>query len=95
MKRVEQEQLDLSQEFGGLRLLTVREVAALLRVHQAAVYEMCSHRKIPHLRVGAGRGVIRFREAELTKFIEEAAVPVEGQPKAPQPPPVKLKHLKI
>jgi excisionase family DNA binding protein len=37
----------------GPRVLTVRELAAYLRVHQATVYRLLREQKLPAFRVGA------------------------------------------
>jgi excisionase family DNA binding protein len=73
---------------------TVREVAAILHVSAATVYALCNKRKLAHIRVGAGRGTIRIRQEDLDAFIAGATVQT-GEPTAPKPPPIKLKHLKI
>jgi excisionase family DNA binding protein len=45
--------------------LTVKEVAARLRVCTASIYRLCTTGELPHLRVGA---TIRIREADLRAF---------------------------
>ncbi|MBM4283544.1 MAG: helix-turn-helix domain-containing protein [Deltaproteobacteria bacterium] len=47
-------------------LLTVREVAARLRVSTAAVYALVEKRQLPHLRV---LNAIRVLEADLDAFL--------------------------
>lgn len=49
-----------------MRLLTVKEVADVLRVTPARVYEMGRLRVLPAVRLGR---TVRFDEAELQKFI--------------------------
>ena len=73
---------------------TVREVASVLKVSPATVYQLCADRKIAHLRVGTGRGAIRIRDEDLTAFIAAATVR-PSEPTAPKQPLIKLKHLKI
>jgi excisionase family DNA binding protein len=75
-------------------LLTVREVAALLRLSESCVYTMTAAGQLPHLRVGNGRGSIRFLREDIDRFLSgcrTAPLP------APPPPPVhqSLKHLKL
>jgi excisionase family DNA binding protein len=45
--------------------LTVKEVAARLRVCTATVYRLCAAGELPHFRVGAS---IRIREEDLRAF---------------------------
>jgi excisionase family DNA binding protein len=45
--------------------LTVKEVAARLRVCTATIYRLCTNGQLPHFRVGAA---IRIREADLRAF---------------------------
>ena len=73
---------------------TVQEVAKLLHVSAATVYQLCSQRKLAHFRVGTGRGAIRIQQEDLDKYVAAATVQTE-EPKSPKPPPIKLKHLKI
>jgi excisionase family DNA binding protein len=77
-----------------MQALTVQEVAQILKISPATVYDLCKKRKLGHLRVGAGRGTIRIRQEDLDAFISGATVQPEA-PTAPRPPPVKLKHLKV
>lgn len=74
-------------------LLTVREVATLLRLSEASIYLMATSGKLPHLRVGNGRGSIRFRTQEIESIL------LEGQRSQPIPRPTRerhaMKHLKV
>lgn len=71
---------------------TVKECAEILRVSPATVYQLCARRKLPHVRVGAGRGTIRIREEDLAAYLAAAAVPSVA---AATSAPVMLKHLKV
>jgi len=51
------------------RLLTVRQVAAMLGVCRATVYAMVERGELPHLRLG---GVIRIRPEDLVALLAEA-----------------------
>jgi excisionase family DNA binding protein len=79
---------------GEAAMLTVSELAGKLKICPAAVYELCKHKKIPLVRIGYGRGVIRFREEDIDDFLGGATVKPET-PSPPKPPPVRLKHLKV
>ena len=51
------------------KLLTVRQVAALLGVCTATVYRMCEHGELPHFRV---RNAIRLPVATLNAYLARA-----------------------
>ena len=65
-------------------MLTVRQVAEQLQVSLATVYLMCNRGKLPHVRIGVGRGTIRVDEQTLEEFIQMATVQPK-EPAAPQP----------
>jgi excisionase family DNA binding protein len=48
--------------------LTVTEAAERLRCAERTVYRLCREGKLPHRRIGVGRGVIRVRAADLDSF---------------------------
>jgi excisionase family DNA binding protein len=50
-------------------LLTVREVAELLRMTVAATYMAVERRQIPHIRLGPRK--LRFRKQDLEAWLEE------------------------
>jgi excisionase family DNA binding protein len=49
------------------RYMSVRDYAAAYGVSVATVYAMCATRKLPHVRLGAGRGTIRIPEDAVTR----------------------------
>jgi excisionase family DNA binding protein len=53
---------------------TVQQVAAELQVSRATIYELCAQQKLPHFRVGIGRGAIRIQEADLAAFLQASKV---------------------
>ena len=53
--------------------LTVKEAAKRLAVSTDTIYELCESGKLPHQRIGKGRGTIRIRPADL--------VDLDGAPK--------------
>lgn len=63
------------------RILTVKDVAAYLKVTQRTIYRLIQERKMPSFRVG---GSWRFQQAELEKWIQmQTHVPsfgVDSQP---------------
>jgi excisionase family DNA binding protein len=50
------------------RLLTVRELAAYVRVNPFTVYRWVEQNRIPHLRVGR---TLRFRLDDINQFMRE------------------------
>ena len=75
------------------RLLTVRDVARQLNVSAACVYALVEQRQIPHVRIGSGRGVIRFRPGDVDAYLAERHV--DRDERSPRPPSVRLKHIKL
>ncbi|MBK8170735.1 MAG: helix-turn-helix domain-containing protein [Sandaracinaceae bacterium] len=53
-------------------LLTVDEVAALLRTTVKGVYYLVEHRRIPHLKLGRR---IRFVRSDVLSWLEQNRVP--------------------
>lgn len=51
-------------------MLTVNEVAALLRVHTSTIYRMLKYKELPAFRVGSDW---RFRSDELERFLNKKA----------------------
>ena len=74
-------------------LLTVREVARLLRVSQNCVYELVAKGGIAAYRLGAGRGTIRIKRDHVQAYLEACRVE-QTEPRAHLPRP-QLKHLTI
>lgn len=84
---------------GDHRLLTVPQVAERLQLSVALVYSMVSAGSLPALRVGNGRGSIRFREQDVQDYLDDCAV-LGRKPKQPQArrsakPKHEFKHLKV
>lgn len=50
--------------------LKVKELAEILKISQKSVYEMVARNKVPHFRFGNGRGVIRFDEKQIVRWIK-------------------------
>ena len=59
-----------------MTVLTVKEAAELLKVSPGCVYQLIAERRIPHLRIGVGRGCIRIRRQDLEQFLENCGVDV-------------------
>jgi excisionase family DNA binding protein len=68
--------------------MKVPEVASRLDVSASMVYALCASGRLPHVRVGLGRGTIRISEEDLKVFLESC--------RADRPAPLAdLKHIKI
>lgn len=68
-------------------LLTVRDVAAWLRVHPKTVYGWASRHAIPTLKI---QGALRFRREDLASFMEGCLV--REKPPSSQPTPRHSRH---
>jgi excisionase family DNA binding protein len=62
------------EEGMGMNYLTAKQVAERLQVSSKVIYQLCSERKIAHIRIGTGRGTIRITEAALQEFLEGCEV---------------------
>jgi excisionase family DNA binding protein len=69
---------DMSTErpFGGDRLLTVSEVADLMRVSNMTVYRLIKSGQLPAVRVGKN---YRIRESDVGTYLSERSVRIEGE----------------
>ena len=74
-------------------LLTVRDVAQVLRVSANCVYELVSSGKLVCYRVGIGRGAIRVRRVDVDAYL--TACRMEKGEEAPRLPRPRLKHLTL
>ncbi len=74
-------------------LLTVREVAEILRVSPSLVYQLVETRKLACHRIGSRRGTIRITASDIQDYLSECRHARQDQ--APKPPRPRLKHLKL
>lgn len=51
------------------KMLSVKELATLLSVSAKTIYGMCDKNAIPYLRIGSGRGTLRFDLEEVKKAL--------------------------
>ena len=63
-----------AEEAVKMRTYQVQEVAKLLGVARSTVYDMARLRKIPHRRIGTGRGRIVFTEEDVQQFLDSSKV---------------------
>ena len=75
------------------QLLSVADVAELLSISQSLVYQIVDAGKIPFLRIGIGRGSIRFQPADVKTYLDSCRV----EKVAMQPPKMRLrlKHIRL
>ncbi|MDR3621565.1 MAG: helix-turn-helix domain-containing protein [Paludisphaera borealis] len=72
-----------------MKHLTVPQAAERLGLSKTAVYQLCSRDKpaIRHLRLGAGRVMIRIPTEAIDEYLEAAMVtPLEREERRPDPP---------
>jgi excisionase family DNA binding protein len=58
-----------------LELLTIDEVAALLKISVPTIRRLQQQRQIPYLKVG---GSVRFSKKDLVSYLEKSRVEVIG-----------------
>jgi excisionase family DNA binding protein len=74
-------------------LLTVREVAEILRVSPSLVYQLVGASKLACHRIGRRHGAIRISAADVDVYLAQCRNERhEHMPKLPHP---RLKHLKL
>ena len=68
------------EEKGAADLLTADEVARILRLKPATVYEAAADGRIPHVRLWGGtrRALVRFRRADIESFVRDRTVGSKG-----------------
>jgi excisionase family DNA binding protein len=69
------EGLSGSEAFSAGGLMTVAEVAAVMRVSNMTVYRLIKNGELPAVRVGRN---YRLRGSDLERFLEERSVPTGG-----------------
>jgi len=74
-------------------LLTVREVAGILRVSQSLVYQLVETHKLACHRIGSPHGAIRISAADIDAYLAQCRH--DQLDEIPKPPRPRLKHLKL
>ena len=62
--------------------LTVVQAATLAGVGKRTIYKLCEDGRLPHHRVGTGRGTIRVKRDDLDRYLEQNRV--EGRSPVPE-----------
>jgi len=79
-----------------MTLLTVSEVAKLLRLGESTVYELIAKGKIGAFRIGPANGGIRISQDDLDAYLASSRVEAEDEGTTPRPVSrPRLKHIKI
>ena len=73
-------------------LLTVKEVASILRLSLTETYKLVQSGAIVHYRVGPGKGAIRIEEDEVQVFLKNRQI--GGGERAAVAVPMRTKPLK-
>jgi excisionase family DNA binding protein len=76
-------------------LLTVKDVAQKLNVSQSCIYQLVESGRIPHHRIGLGRGAIRFTDEDITNFLAGSREETRHNTPAHKSPTRRLKHIKL
>ena len=66
-------------------MLRVAEVANRLGVSAALVYQLIADRRLPHFRIGTGRGTIRVRGEDVDAYLAGCRVEGPGRKARPRP----------
>jgi len=75
-----------------VKLLTVDEVAEVLRCARSTVYALVAAGKIAGFRIGPSHGGIRIDEADLQAYLDTCRTEPAAAPRTGLRP--KLKHLR-
>lgn len=75
-------------------LLTVKDVAARLKISGSCVNALATAGRLPGYKVGLGRGTWRFAEADLAAYLESCKTPTASpSTRKRSKPPQPFKHL--
>ena len=70
-----------------MKLLTVRGSAARFGCSEALMYLLCAERRLPHVRLGIGRGTIRIAEGDVNECVKNSRIDAHSLTKG-------LKHIR-
>jgi excisionase family DNA binding protein len=71
--------------------MTVQEAAKILELSPSTVYDLCARKQLGHVKVGAGRRVIRISPADVSAYLAGRRVePADGKP---EPKPRKVRRV--
>lgn len=63
-----------------ITILTVREAAEYLRVHESSIYRLSKEGKIPAYKVGRGW---RFKKDKIDEWLHQSQINIEEENKEP------------
>lgn len=79
-----------------MTMLTIRDVAERLGISPSTAYALVESHRLPHHRIGVGRGVIRVSEAQLTAYLDTTKQEREApRPAVPKPSRPRLRHITL
>lgn len=77
-------------------MLTIKQVAAQLKISTNSVYQAVQKGQIPSHRFGSGRGTIRISEEDLAIYVDSCRQEQRTVEPRPKPlPATKLKHIRL
>jgi excisionase family DNA binding protein len=71
--------------------MTVKEAAQRLHCSPSTVYQLCECGRLPHSRIGLGRGVIRIAEGDIEGLLLRGRVELPANGSNPS---MSLKHIR-
>ena len=74
-------------------MMTVKDVAEILRVSPSLVYQLVESQKLACHRIGGTRGAIRISVTDVSEYLAQCRQ--ERKVRTPRPPRPRLKHLKL
>ena len=75
------------------QLLTVADVAGQLNISPSLLYQMLDGGKLPFLRIGNGRGTIRFDRADVAEYLKSRRI--SKTPVSKSTLRLNLKHIQL
>lgn len=76
------------------KLLTVKEVALVLRLSLTETYRLVQSKELTHFRVGPGKGAIRVLERDVDLFLEKRRIGFSAEAPKPVIHKPALKHIR-
>lgn len=73
--------MDEKSDSDGIEYIGYKQLAEMLGVKVATIYSWVSRRVVPYVRVGPR--VVRFRRADIDKWLEERSVSPVGSAREP------------
>ena len=78
-----------------MELLTVAEVAAILRLDESSVYALAASGELPRYKVGPKNGGVRIAREDVDAYLTECRQSKNEDEEPQRAPRPRLKHLRI